>query len=630
MSQMVEGGRSIARFRAFGFPVTVDVSFLIIVGILGWYPGVPLRNVVIWVVLATVAVLVHELGHAFVARTTGAEPVITLAGLGGLTSTCLQGRSPAPVGRDLGGRSGGGHRHRRCPAAGRGHDGHPVGPVGDGPGAGIFTTLGWSLLNLLPILPLDGGQTLREPARQPGQARGARRDGVDRGVRARRDRRLPGRLRLRDADGALPRRQQRADDQAGARGRRAGRQPARLRAALGRPGRRGPRAGQRERPRPQQRRADVHDRARGSDDGAGAEARRRVGEAAQDPRDVTGSTVAILVARARGDWPALRDTVAQAPLVGTTAVVAAQNAAHREGEHRAVAEIGQAFLDRTLPVHSEHPGPRPSSPTTPPAAGRPSATSTAATLRSGGRSRAVSRTSRPSTATVRSPRCARCPVTTTSAARCASGPWPARGRTPPKPRRLLPDGFCPTPPDRGSHVEGEGRMGREVRSSGPYVAKGRSSAVPEHRQDPLPGRARRRPGAEVAGAAPIQGGVRRGGGLLDPGVPQVPVRELRRMAPHQPAPRRVDRAERRVDLVEIVRLHRSRSTLDRAEWVRDGRLAGGAASTRNRRPSGLRHDGGSLQWRTRRSGSGGFVAAHERAADEARRTHGLLRSRSPD
>ena len=95
MSQLVEGGRPIARFRVFGFPVTVDISFLIIVGLLGWYPGVALRDVAIWVVLATVGVLVHELGHAFVARTTGAEPVITLAGLGGLTSYV----PPRPVSR---------------------------------------------------------------------------------------------------------------------------------------------------------------------------------------------------------------------------------------------------------------------------------------------------------------------------------------------------------------------------------------------------------------------------------------------------------------------------------------------------------------------------------------------------
>src|SRR5215218_7635430 len=161
MSQMVEGGRPIAKVRVFGFPVSVDISFLIIVGLLGWYPGVPLRDVVVWVVLATVAVLVHELGHAFVARTTGAEPVITLAGLGGLTSYV----PPKPLSRA---------RSVAISVAG------PAVGIVIGGGLvvvaamtdvqsdlwsrvielGIYTTLGWSLLNLLPILPLDGGQTL--------------------------------------------------------------------------------------------------------------------------------------------------------------------------------------------------------------------------------------------------------------------------------------------------------------------------------------------------------------------------------------------------------------------------------------------------------------------------------------
>ena len=33
---LVEGGRPIAAFRLFGFPVTVDISFLVVMAILGW------------------------------------------------------------------------------------------------------------------------------------------------------------------------------------------------------------------------------------------------------------------------------------------------------------------------------------------------------------------------------------------------------------------------------------------------------------------------------------------------------------------------------------------------------------------------------------------------------------------
>src|SRR5215204_2371355 len=157
---LVEGGRPIARFHVLGFPVTVDISFLIVIGILGWYPGVDVRDVVIWVVLATVSVLVHELGHAVVARSTGASPVITLAGLGGLTSYV----PPVPVSRA---------RSVAISVAGP-----AVGIViglalvavdvavdvrsdlwSSVLSLGIFITLAWSVLNLLPILLFNDTET---------------------------------------------------------------------------------------------------------------------------------------------------------------------------------------------------------------------------------------------------------------------------------------------------------------------------------------------------------------------------------------------------------------------------------------------------------------------------------------
>ena len=176
MSQLVSGGRPVARFRVLGFPVTIDISFVVVVALLGYYNGVTARSYVIWLVLVPLSVLVHELGHAVVARTTGARPVITLAGLGGLTSFVPPGRlsrarsvaisvaGPA-VGIVIGG---------VLLAYGR-----TVGISSpfwsDVTNTTIFTTLGWSVLNLLPILPLDGGNTLREllpgsPARRAVRA----------------------------------------------------------------------------------------------------------------------------------------------------------------------------------------------------------------------------------------------------------------------------------------------------------------------------------------------------------------------------------------------------------------------------------------------------------------------------
>jgi Zn-dependent protease len=357
MSQMVEGGRSIAKFRAFGFPVSVDISFLIIVGILGWYSGLRLQYIAIWVVVTTIAVLTHELGHAFVARTTGAEPVITLAGLGGLTSYV----PPKPVSRA---------RSVAISVAGPAV-GIVIGltllmvratadPQSDFWSTvlrlGIFTTLGWSLLNLLPILPLDGGQTLREllpGGRAKREVRAAMVSivvSVLVGIVAFRAGYVFGTLMVLFlvASNVMTIRQ--ARELKGVDVNR------RISALLW--------AGRVDEARElaSENLRDLSDVVRlvmtaleddGQSPGAGAEARRRVAQSAQDPRDPSGSTVAVLVARARGDWPAVRDLVATTPVLGTSAVSAAQNAAHREGRHREVAEVGQAFLDRTLPAVSD-------------------------------------------------------------------------------------------------------------------------------------------------------------------------------------------------------------------------------------------------------------------------------------
>lgn len=162
----VEGGRPLLRGRVFGFPVHLDLSFVLIMAVLGYYPGISLRDMLLWLAITPLAVLVHELGHAFVARTTGARPQIALAGFGGVTTYV----PPAPLSRA---------RSLAISLAGPAV-GLVIGflllwvraSVGDsfGPDAwqdsvlriGIWTCIGWSLFNLLPVVPLDGGQAMRE------------------------------------------------------------------------------------------------------------------------------------------------------------------------------------------------------------------------------------------------------------------------------------------------------------------------------------------------------------------------------------------------------------------------------------------------------------------------------------
>lgn len=166
MTTPIEGGRPLLRARLFGFPVHLDLSFVVIMAFLGYYPGVTLTDMALWLLITPLAVLVHELGHAFTARAAGARPQIALAGFGGVTTFV----PPRPLSRlrSLGislagpavGLAVGAVLILVSRAVGDGLD--PAGWQASALRAGIWTCVGWSVLNLLPVLPLDGGQAMRE------------------------------------------------------------------------------------------------------------------------------------------------------------------------------------------------------------------------------------------------------------------------------------------------------------------------------------------------------------------------------------------------------------------------------------------------------------------------------------
>jgi Zn-dependent protease len=166
MSTPVEGGRTLLRGRILGFPVHLDVSFLLIITLLGYRPGVSARDMVLWVVIATLAVLVHELGHAVAARAVGAQPDISLIGFGGVTT--FTPPRPLSRARSLGislagpmvGLMFGGAAWLLDKAVGSTMDQYSWQYVALW--TAEWTCLGWSWLNLLPVLPLDGGQAMRE------------------------------------------------------------------------------------------------------------------------------------------------------------------------------------------------------------------------------------------------------------------------------------------------------------------------------------------------------------------------------------------------------------------------------------------------------------------------------------
>ena len=147
------------QFSLFGIPVRIELWFFVI-------PLLALqsrdaRGALIWTVLVFTGVMLHELGHALAMRSYGLSPSITLHAMGGLT---------------------------HFPAGARVTPKQNFFITLAGPGAGlglgfavlafkhfvvvtnadlalaladaVWINIGWSIVNLLPVLPWDGGLIL--------------------------------------------------------------------------------------------------------------------------------------------------------------------------------------------------------------------------------------------------------------------------------------------------------------------------------------------------------------------------------------------------------------------------------------------------------------------------------------
>lgn len=149
-------------FRLFGIPIEIQSGFLITALLFAFLQHSPtLAGIVASLLVIFLAVLVHELGHALSARTFGSQPRIILHGFGG--RTIAEGK-PLPRGKSI-----------LMTLAGPGA-GFLLGLIALGleriqPPTGLwkdilwqteFCTFGWGILNLMPVLPLDGGLILRD------------------------------------------------------------------------------------------------------------------------------------------------------------------------------------------------------------------------------------------------------------------------------------------------------------------------------------------------------------------------------------------------------------------------------------------------------------------------------------
>ena len=150
------------RFRLGPIPVEVHYSHFLMAAVLGLPPNPTeagaLASLAIWMAVVFVSVLIHELGHALVSLSYGYHPRIKLVWTGGVTFPNPPG--PIPWHRDM-------LLTLAGPVFGLGlfvlaqfaaTALHPTGSAQQALVDLIWVNKWWSLANLLPIVPLDGGQ----------------------------------------------------------------------------------------------------------------------------------------------------------------------------------------------------------------------------------------------------------------------------------------------------------------------------------------------------------------------------------------------------------------------------------------------------------------------------------------
>lgn len=148
-------------FRLGDIPVVVRWTFFLTLAILAASRR-DVALIVVWLVAAFIAVLVHELGHALTAKAFGQQASIELFAMGGLTFprgpalSNAQGIALSLAGPALGFLFGAlvwgvslavSYEHRLAHAF-----------VGDL----LWCSIGWGVFNLVPILPMDGGQAMEK------------------------------------------------------------------------------------------------------------------------------------------------------------------------------------------------------------------------------------------------------------------------------------------------------------------------------------------------------------------------------------------------------------------------------------------------------------------------------------
>jgi Zn-dependent protease len=167
------------QFRLFGIPVRVNPLFFVTavaIGLPGQNEPQWFSRLLIWVAVVFGGVLVHELGHALMGRVYGLVPRIELYMLGGLTwwdssapLTPWRSISVSLAGPFVGIGVGIASWVVWGSAAlgGGGLAAHTLQSL-------VWVNLGWGILNLIPMLPLDGGNVVASAFELFSRERGRR------------------------------------------------------------------------------------------------------------------------------------------------------------------------------------------------------------------------------------------------------------------------------------------------------------------------------------------------------------------------------------------------------------------------------------------------------------------------
>ncbi|MCH9611834.1 MAG: hypothetical protein S4CHLAM102_03080 [Chlamydiia bacterium] len=147
--------------RLFGIPIKISPMFFVMAAIIAYFLGRSLIGTAIWMVIIFVSVLVHELGHGLVSKAFGQSPKIELVLFGGMTYP--QGNKRISLGKEFlvvlaGPLFGFLLSFVAFILMALATESPVIYSI-------LFATavinIYWSLINLLPILPLDGGHLVR-------------------------------------------------------------------------------------------------------------------------------------------------------------------------------------------------------------------------------------------------------------------------------------------------------------------------------------------------------------------------------------------------------------------------------------------------------------------------------------